>query len=167
MWSSRLKFGRALGFLLAASLLASCGFSPIHGTNSTDGTSHDERLARIDVLPIPNREGQLLRNFLVDQFGIRPSGTKALYSVSSSISIDKQELGTQLDATTTRARLTVRADVEFAGQEYNKSFTVAVTASYSTSQSDYATLIAERDATKRALREIAIDIRRRILTYLN
>ncbi|MFM8988614.1 MAG: hypothetical protein ACKOUS_02890, partial [Alphaproteobacteria bacterium] len=52
--------------LLAGALpvLAGCGFSPLYGRS--EGGAVAEELAKIRVLPIANRSGQVLRNHLLD-----------------------------------------------------------------------------------------------------
>lgn len=150
----------------ALTVLSACGFSPVHGSLGDDAGSSNAVLRQIDIALVPDRQGQILRNHLIDLFGGQRPG-KSRYSLTSEISLSKEVLGTQLDATTTRSRLTVRVVFGLFGGGAKKTFNVSSVASYSTSESDYATLVAERDALDRALRAVALDARRRILIYLD
>lgn len=164
-YSEMIKGCLTTAVLAAAVLvLAGCGFRPMHADSADTGAA--TQTARVEVLRIPDRNGQILRNFLIDRFVPGSGEAKTVYKLSSEVDAQEQNLGTQLDATTTRARLTVTARFKLTGGGAQKEFSSRVVASYSTSESDYATLVAEQSATERALREIADDIARQITLYL-
>jgi LPS-assembly lipoprotein len=45
--------------------LAGCGFQPLYGGTTANGTKLSEVMAAVDVQPIPGRVGQKLRNELI------------------------------------------------------------------------------------------------------
>ena len=53
--------------LIGLSTLTACGFTPIYG-KSANSESVRSTLAQIDIALIPDRDGQMLRNLLMDRF---------------------------------------------------------------------------------------------------
>ncbi len=55
--------------IIGAALLGGCsdGFHPLYGSALINGSAVNERLAAIDVAPIPGRVGQRIRNELIFQ----------------------------------------------------------------------------------------------------
>ena len=59
-------------------LLSACGFSPMYGANSSkNNTAIKTELTDIEIALIPDREGQYLRNALIDRFYIPQYGSGA------------------------------------------------------------------------------------------
>ncbi|SDE36849.1 LPS assembly lipoprotein LptE [Rhodospira trueperi] len=92
---------RGLGCALVAGLLTGCGFRPMYG-RSGGGAA----LSSVDVEPIPEREGQLLRNALLDRF--RPTG-KTRHVLSATVRVSDASLGIQSNDEATLGRLTATA----------------------------------------------------------
>ena len=59
---------RTLLTLSLCLFIAACGFHPMYGKNKYTAVGVEEKLALIDISNIPNREGQFLRNELIDRF---------------------------------------------------------------------------------------------------
>ena len=55
---------------VACLAVVSCGFTPMYGTAFQDGAVVDVRkeLAHIEISNVKDREGQYLRNALIDRF---------------------------------------------------------------------------------------------------
>ena len=159
--------GRWPVWMALVALVSGCGFQPLH-QSGTAGAS--EVLAAIEVLRIPDRQGQQLRNFLLD--GLNPHGPPRypVYALSVGLSVSKGGLGVRKDAFATRAFLTVNASFSLAraGLEERGKFTGSASSTnyYNIVQSEFATLAAEEDARTRALRAIANEIRLRIAAAL-
>ncbi len=154
------------GGALALVSMAGCGFQPVYGTASHDA-SHDTMLdlAATKIGIIPDREGQVLHNLLLDRFNPTGRPVKPLYVLTTNLDISTRDLGVQLDATTTRSEVQVHATSTLSAFEESHSFSARAVASYSTSESDYAALVAERDAIQRSLRVIADDLRLQVATF--
>lgn len=157
---------RALALLGILLSLTGCGFAPLYG-----GPSSDDGAPRVGLVPapgvvvgiIPEREGQLLRNFLIDELGHGGSGA---YPLSASVSIAEQALGENDDADTTRSRVVVTSRFTLMIEGTRFPFQARSSASFSTVQSDYATLVAKNDAIRRSLRDIAKDASLRVIAIL-
>ena len=148
----------ALGTAL---LLAGCGFRPLYGRN--DGPSGAPSLVEVDIDLIKDREGQILRNFLIDRF--QPNGA-GRYRLETALIISEQDLGVAEDATTTRSRVLVTANFKLRYGDRTYRFSSRGAGSFSTVQSDYGTLVARQDATERSLRSIADEAKVRVSTFL-
>lgn len=160
MWWSRLVVA-----LLAAALLHGCGFRPLYGKDSADVT---RSLAQVRVELIPDRNGQRLRNLLLDR--INPAGEPArpAYALSVRISLSRTDLGIERDETATRAVMVLNAEYSLRDTANGKTLiegTAQSTNSFNIVASDFATLSGETDAVERASREISDDIKTRLALY--
>lgn len=149
--------------LLAAALavLGACGFEPLHARRAGQTAAASE-LATIRVDPIRDRLGQQLRNHLLDI--LTPRGRPAVprYILSVSLAESTAELAIRKNAFATRVNYGLTASYQLMDAETEKSvFTGGgrVVGSYNISQSEYATLIATKDARAKAVREMSENIR--------
>ena len=157
---------RQLGALAGGALwLAGCGFRPLYGTGSAAGVDVRTDLAATEIGIIENREGQILHNLLLDRFNPAGRPARPRYTLTTKVDISSATIGTQLDATTVRAQLTVsvRARLRAFGEEH--PFRATAIAGYSTSKSDYASEVARQAAVKRAMRVVADDLRLQIASF--
>lgn len=147
--------------------LAGCGFSPVY-QRSADANANDVllELAKIDIQTIPDREGQILRNFLSDRMQPRGQAKKTLYTLKTNLSVSTSDLGVQLDETTARSRVNVSASYSLTGNGISHSFRSRSSSSFSTVDVEYASLVAEQDAIERSLRLIADDMTVRVAAVL-
>src|SRR5262245_35104128 len=63
-WRSPALFAALLAGL-AALALAGCGFQPLYGGTTAGGQRLSEVMAGVDIVPIPGRVGQRVRNELI------------------------------------------------------------------------------------------------------
>ena len=156
---------RFAGLVILSLLLAACGFEPLHGRSS--GTA--ERLSQVVVPPIEDRVGQLVRNRLLDYFEPPGDRTPAVYRLDVRVSEAKDGLGIQEDRSITRYNLRLQARYRLiviaTGQPLLEGETSTL-AAYNVIRSDYANLIAERDARARAAQDIGDAIGLRVAVVL-
>lgn len=146
------------------SLLSGCGFRPLYGGSSESSFIRENPLKGVSIALIEDREGQILRNFLIDRF--QPDGSDR-YILTTELNVTEQDLGVAFDATTTRSRVVVTAGFILSYQGGTYSFSSRSAGSYSTVLSDYGTLVARQDATERSLREIADEAKVRLVAFLS
>ena len=156
----------ALTLAVLSVLLGGCGFKPLHGRKNGGPGGGD--LAAVQVRVIADRVGQQLRNQLLDMLNPRgrPSRPKHYLEVSLSETIER--LAVQKNSFATRANYHLTADfrlIDSANSEVLFIGRERAISSYNISQSDYATLIGEKDAKIRATRALAEDIRTRLGVY--
>jgi len=159
--------------LLGAALLApaGCGFHPLYAEpSSKTEVAVDDRLAAVQILPLRDRTGQQMHNFLRDR--LNPSGQPLHPSYLLEVRLRewRQNLGIRLDETATRANLMVIASFVLraagSGAVLYKS-DARSTNSFNILTSQFATDVAENDARKRGLREVADSIRTRLAIYFS
>ena len=175
--------GLALVLLLAvAHGLAACsdgGFRPLYGVLAADGGHVKERMAQVDVAPIPGRVGQRIRNELIFQ----NTGASEPPPPTHRLEVAIKE---------TRISTLVQPDGSAAGETYliEASFRIikisdkkvvlqgtsharAAYERYTTSTVPngstftYANVRAREDAENRAARIVADDLKTRVATYLS
>lgn len=160
-WSSRLLL------LICAVGLAACGFRPLY--EGGKGSQISRQLASVWILPIADRTGQQLRNDLLDR--INPFGRPRdpLYALNVKILETKQELAVQKTELATRANLHITAEFTLRAKSgAGKTLFTGksrITVSYNILAADFATLMAERGARRRAVRVIGADITDRLAAY--
>lgn len=159
-------FALALG--LSAASLSGCGFQPLYGGSSV-GAAASDRLMEVDIASIPNREGQKLRNLLIDNFypSQRPGSTR--YRLDIALSASEQKLALQKDATAVRAQLLVNAPYRLTDTQTGKVVFQSNSRSmisYNTLEQHYAAIVTVQSAYDRALEDISNDITTRIAMFL-
>ena len=91
--------------LLLIPLVSSCGFQPIYGTKT-----HHGHLAEIQIAPINDRLGQMLRNRLRELQG--PDRKPVRYILNSRLSQSTTQLSVTRDGKVTLASLVVNLSYE-------------------------------------------------------
>lgn len=161
---------RATGLaLLAAGLCASlsaCGLQPLYAGGSKGAVA--QALAGVEVAPIPNRAGWLVRNALTDRLAGAGSGTPR-YRLEVELDDQITGFGVRTDNAVTRERRTLRAryrlrDAGAAGTVLLDA-TAGSDAGIDVVSSEYATIAAEQSALERLSTEIADQIVARVALY--
>ncbi len=154
--------------LVLIATVSACGFEPIYGTANQQNIKSE--LAAVQILPIKDRIGQLLLNHLLDQINPKGRSEKPRYVLGVTLTESKQELAVQKSELATRANLNFVANFSLSPVEGVKaqplSGQVRITTSYNILRSDFGTLMAERDARRRAVRELSLDITNRIAAHV-
>lgn len=170
------SLGRSMGrraaarglLALAVAATAGCGFQPLYGEQGV-GAGASEKLASVEIAPIPNREGQKLRNLLTDRFyeSSRPGNPR--YRLDVTLTAHEQKLALQKDASAVRAQLLVNAPYRLtdtaSGKVVFQSSSRAMI-SYNLLEQHYAGLLTVENAYDRALVEISNDITTRLSMQL-
>lgn len=168
------RFGRLACVGLAVSGIAACadgaGFRPLYASKEFGGNGAAERLAAVDVAPIPGRVGQRIRNELI--FQTTGGGTPAEPQY-------RLELAIRESITSTRVTTAARA----SGQVYNldasykliriadkaliaegKSYSRA---SFDRSTSIFANVRARENAENQAAKTVGEELRTRLMAHLS
>jgi LPS-assembly lipoprotein len=163
--------GRAL--LLAGCLLAltGCEFRPLYAERpaEADDGGYAASFEQVRIMPIPNRSGQILHNYLRDEINPRGQPVDPVYALRVNVTEDALRVGVRKDETATRANLRVIANFELLDTTRGVSTLTGRTAtlvSYNLlSQQPFATNEAEVDARERALETISRDISTRLAAH--
>jgi len=159
--TDRRLFLRRSGALASAALVgllaSACGFEPVYTAQRTNagivGPTAD--LYAIRVVPIADREGQLLHNMLLDRLNPNGRPGRPLYELSTLVDISVSNLGVLADATSSRARVRVQASSTLTGAGDPHLFEAEAVSSFNITESDYASVAAEDAAIERSLATIA------------
>lgn len=149
--------------------LASCGFRPLHGRRSSNSrtTAH---LSAIYVAPIRDRVGQQIRNHLLDEVNPHGASSTAYYRLEVSATEQKTGLAIEADESVTRINLTVSAEFVLRDKATGEAMlrgSARSIAAYNVIRSDYANLVAERDARARGAAQVAQEIGTRLAVFFD
>ena len=151
--------------LLALLALSGCGLRPLYTGGA--GGAVASRLSQIEVAPIPNRAGWLVRNALVDRLG--QSGPPA-YRLQVELDDDITGFGIRGDSATTRERRTLRARyrlVAVGSGETVLDATAGADSGIDVVSSEYATVAAEQSAVERLAAVLADQIVGRVGLFVS
>ena len=152
--------------------LAACGFEPMYGNAPTTESSAvvSSELEQVSILNIPDREGQFLRNALIDRFYRTGRPVNPQYKLV----VDKiNETTTDLDITkssdATRGQLKLVTSMRLESIETGKTLlTRRLTSigSYNILGSEFANRVTEQNTRENALNDLARQIELQIGLYL-
>ncbi len=161
--------------LLSLLLLSACGFSPVYGDKSTSQTVESSSLKpqfqfnHIKIAIIPNREGQFLRNALIDRFysqGTPQNPTYELRMSTISERIYDFDITQESEATRRQLRLsTTLTLIDTATKKTILSRPLSAIASNNVLESEFSTLVTEQYARENALNDLARQAERQISLY--
>jgi LPS-assembly lipoprotein len=147
------------------------GFRPLYASSALVGTDVNEKLAKMEVAPIPGRVGQRLRNELIYQatgggnVAVDPAYRLEIVvteSISATlVQIDGNSSGSvyNLNASFKLVRLDDRS-VAVQGQSFGR-------ASFQRFDAVFANVRARREAEDRAANTIAEDLKTRLAAFLS
>lgn len=155
-----------LALVLCLVLLGACAVEPLYGSRGSKARGGG--VAAIEIAPIKDRVGHIVRNHLIDS--LTPKGQPAHpdYRLTLSLEQEKSPLLIQLDDHATRFNLTIRAKFSLADRTGAVVYRDAAqaTGSFNVVESGFATVTAERDAATEAARVLSEEILTLILLYL-
>lgn len=153
--------------LAGLTLLAACGFEPLHAPRS-NGASVPAALSTIQISNIPDRSGQYLRNYLRDEINPRGVPGNPQYRLDVFLSERRADIGLRRDDIRTRTNLTLEAEYRLVGLADGKIVTQGrsrTLSSFDILINDYSNVVSEEDVRQQALRQIGADIRTRLSLY--
>ena len=153
--------------LMLLLLLNACGFQPLYGDNK--GQANSTELAKIEISAISERNGQYLRQELVDRMHSHGQQTPAQYVLSVGTIEAKGDQTISKDATVTRSFIRHTAQYILTDKNTGKKIlerSLIASNSYNNLFSEFGTLITEDDARMRNLQDLADRITQQISTYL-
>jgi LPS-assembly lipoprotein len=159
-----------LSLLVGLSLLSlgACGFEPIYAYKER-GLVRDQ-LEQVKIKSIPDRLGHELHNNLSDILTPRGSSGQPVWELSVRLTESTQKISLKQTSFSTRANLNVIASYDLINlqDQQVKKFTGKSTAisSYNILDSDYANLIAIRDAQSSAVKSLSKDIARQLALWM-
>lgn len=154
---------------VALTALAGCGFSPLYGERSAAAAPGvNEALNQIIIRPLPDRQGQKLRQVLREQLQPRGMAQRPAYDLEVHLTSRIEEIGVRLDATSSRANYILTANF-YLNEGANRLIGDRVQAivSYNILDEQYATVASQADAENRAIRRVGEEIKTRLAVYFH
>lgn len=146
------------------------GFRPLYASSEFGGNGAAERLAAVDIAPIPGRVGQRIRNELIfqttggglpaePQYRLELAIRESLTSTRVTTSARSSGQVFNIDATYKLIRLADKAVIA-QGKSHSR-------ASYDRNQSIFANVRAREDAENRAAKTVGEELRTRLVAHLS
>ena len=160
------KLCRWAAVVVVVAACAGCGFRPLMARS--DSPQVQENLAQIRIDMIPDRSGQILRNYLLDD--IVPKGVtgRARYRLQVRLQEPRREIAIQRDNTANRVAYLAsvsfqlidenRPGVVFSGNSTSET-------TYEVTTSEFATLSSLNGARERVLQDVSADIRQQLAEF--
>jgi LPS-assembly lipoprotein len=153
-------------FVLMLPLLGGCGFEPLYGNQG--GGSVMAQLAEVEVVPIPERLGQQVRNRLLDRMRSPNRAPAVRYRLLVSPETIRADFGVALEAAPTFSTLTVVARYSLldasSGLLLTNNAVVAVV-NLSSTTSSFSTLVGYEDSQRRAAEQLGDGISNQLALY--
>jgi LPS-assembly lipoprotein len=163
---------KTLRTAIVAAVLAAvsgCGFSPLYGERGVSAApAVDDAMRQIVIRPLPDRQGQKLRQVLRDQLQPRGMTNRPSYDLEVHLTTRIEEIGVRLDATSSRANYILTANFYLnEGSQRLVGDRVQAIVSYNILDEQYATVASQADAENRAIRRVGEEIRTRLAVYFH
>jgi LPS-assembly lipoprotein len=139
-------------------LLSSCGFRSLYGEPVALTQSTRQELAAIEILPVANYDGMRFRQDLQQQLGGQQINKNPRYQLNIRLDDNLDYFGIRPDDTSSYGKVRVYAEYTLTDKTTGKVVTTGharSTGGYTIVRSQYASLYAEEDARRRALRSLA------------
>ncbi|MCB1532241.1 MAG: hypothetical protein KDJ35_05160 [Alphaproteobacteria bacterium] len=161
-----MRFLVALSFVL---FLTACGFQPMYGKNKYTAIGVEEKLALVQIENIPDREGQYLRNELIDRFyrSGRPDNSRFSLQVRP-VKENLIELDITTESDSTRGQLKMSSGFMLRDLKTNEvvlTRTIQAITSYNILSSEFSTRVSEDNARLNALQDLSRQIEQQLNLY--
>lgn len=166
-WRSSALFAALLAGL-AALALSGCGFQPLYGGTTAGGQRLSEVMAGVDVVPIPGRVGQKLRNELIFTNTGGGAGAPSRYRLEIAIkeSVTDQLVQITGDATGQVFQLDATFQLIDSNGKVLLQGKAISRAPYNRFQEIFANVRARYDAENRAARTVSESIKTQVAAFL-
>lgn len=151
--------------------LSACGFTPLYEDANNAQYSYDSAAGfdQIFIENIPNREGQYLRNALIDRFYSAGRPQNPAYNLNTGTLTERHiDLDVTKSSDATRAQMRLETTIVLSnpntGQELLKRKLTSTT-SYNVLQSHFTTKVSEDNARRNALDDLARQIELQLSLY--
>lgn len=146
-------------------MLAACGFTPMYGS-SQQGVLND-----VAIENVPNREGQYLRNRLIDRFYTAGTPADPRYALSISRIVERRtELDVTKSSNTTRAELRLSTRIALRDKQSGAvilSRDLQSAGSYNVLSSQFTTRVSEDNVRLGILDDLARQIEQQVMLGLS
>lgn len=155
----------AILLLVAALVLAGCGYHPLYGSSATNpGVAG--KLAAISIAEPADRPSQLIRNELISS--MQAGKGEERYLLNLTTTVQDNNVIAKKQPSVTREAILITTQFELVDRSNGAVLTKGTTFArvpFDVIRQPFADMQAQKDATERAAREIGADIRTRLAAY--
>lgn len=155
--------------LLSVLFLTACGFTPVYKGGAGQQQNVSSALSNIDIAIVKDREGQFLRNALIDRFYRNGYPSNPQYRlVTNDIEETISDFDITIDSEATRQLIKLTTSMQLIDLQTNKAVlnrTLVATTSNNVLESEFSTLVTEQAAREAALNDLARQIERQVALY--
>ena len=153
--------------LLMATALPGCGLRPLYGDWSTAGPVNAD-LRRVEIATIADREGQLLRNELIDRFYTGAPPEPPAWRLDVGLTVTETRINLRSDTTATRRLLSVAAGfriVRYGTWQPVLTGRLTANSTYPFQDSQYGILVAKDTALREIMVTLGDQLTTRVALY--
>jgi LPS-assembly lipoprotein len=152
--------------LIVLLFVTGCGFTPLLAEKNTTAEYPDIALSNI-----PDREGQYLRNQLLDRLAAKEQPVDAAYYLQiDPLVITVTNFGIQKDSTATRGAMQITAEMKLLDSKTQKVLlqrSLKSVGGYNILENQYATIVSKQSLTEHLLQEMSATAVTEITLYFN
>lgn len=160
---------KSLLLTLSLLLITACGFHPVYGVNKYTPIGAETKFQQISISNIPDRNGQYLRNALIDRLYRDGRATDPVYSLTvAPIRETQRNLDVTIDSDTTRAQLKISTNISLINTATRETLfkrAISSTASYNVLGSEFTNRVSEQSTRENILDDVARQIEMQISLY--
>ena len=150
-------------------LLTACGFTPMYGDIGGKGYGNEDLMALVHINTIPDREGQMLHNQLIDRLTPKGYAQNPQYKLEiSKLDESLRDLDITKDSDSTRGQLRLQTQMVLRDSVTDEKLITrnlhAIT-SYNILGSEFASRVTEQNARENAITELANQIELQLGLY--
>lgn len=163
------SFKNILALTLVTLFVSACGFTPMYG--GTSGTAIARANQSVEIDNIPDRDGQFLRNALIDRLYINGTPDNPAY-VLQIVNLHREivNMGIRKDATATRGEVTITAKLRLLDKTSGAVVLerdLKSIGSYNLLDNQFATLVSKESVTDHVLNEMSDNITSELGLYFH
>lgn len=148
-------------------VLAACGFTPMYGSGGKDATAG---LDKIEIASIPDEEGVILRNALIDRFYQNGYPVNPAYRLEmSKIAKQERDLDITIESEATRKQVYLTTNLSLIEKSTGTvvlTRSLSAITSYNVLGTQFTTRISEADAREAALNDLARQVELQVALFL-
>lgn len=152
-------------------MLPACGFQPVYGDHGGKPRGAATSFKDVAISLIPDREGQILRNELIDRLHYGTEIRTARYHLLiSPIRQSRRNFDIAETADATRTQLRLATGMQLIDKQNNKGVlkrNLEAFASYNIVDSQFATRVSRENARNNAITDLARQIERQLALYFS
>ena len=161
------QFIKGAAMLAIVLALPACGFHPMMGAAS-DQPAVTEQLARVEIAPLKDRSGQMLRNRLIDAFYRDQRAVAPEYRLEISLDTGQEPLAVAKDASMSRGQWSMIAIyrlIHITTGRLMFSSNSRAWPGYNNTLVQYASFVSEQSAFDRGIDFLGDEIKTRVSLF--